>query len=64
MTLDITGGLVLGLLAGLYLLINLALPLLPGAFVGTYVIPAILWGLLAWAILVLFLNTKPPPIAD
>lgn len=46
--------LVLGLLAGLYLLINLALPLLPGAFIATFVVQPILWGLLAWAILVLF----------
>ena len=46
--------LVLGLLVGLYLLINLALPRLPiDTFVGTYVIQPILWGLLAWAILVL-----------
>ena len=50
--------LVLGLLAGVYLLINLALPLLPGAFVATFVVQPILWGLLAWAILVFFPKYK------
>ncbi|MCD6391225.1 MAG: signal peptidase I [Dehalococcoidia bacterium] len=46
--------LVLGLLAAIYLLINLGLPRLPIApFPKTYVIQPILWGLLTWAILVL-----------
>lgn len=46
--------LALGMLAGIYLLINLALPRLPiDTFVRTYVIQPLLWGLLAWAILVL-----------
>ena len=46
--------LVLGLLAAIYCLINLGLPRLPiDSFVRTYVIQPILWGLLAWAILVL-----------
>jgi signal peptidase len=46
--------LVLGLLAAIYCLINLGLPRLPiVSFVRTYVIQPILWGLLAWAILVL-----------
>ena len=46
--------LVFGLLAAIYCLINLGLPRLPiDSFVRTYVIQPILWGLLAWAILVL-----------
>jgi len=46
--------LVLGLLAATYCLINLVLPRLPiDSFARTYVIQPILWGLLAWAILVL-----------
>jgi signal peptidase len=46
--------LVFGLLAAIYCLINLALPRLPiDSFARTYVIQPILWGLLAWAILVL-----------
>lgn len=46
--------LVLGLLAAIYCLINLGLPRLPiDPLVRTYVIQPILWGLLAWAILVL-----------
>ena len=46
--------LVFGLLAAIYCLINLGLPRLPiDAFAKTYVIQPILWGLLAWAILVL-----------
>jgi len=46
--------LVLGLLAAIYCLINLGLPRLPiDPFARTYVIQPILWGLLAWAILVL-----------
>jgi len=46
--------LVFGLLAAIYCLINLGLPRLPiDAFARTYVIQPILWGLLAWAILVL-----------
>ncbi len=43
---------VLGLVTGIYLLINLALPRAPiDTFVRTYVLQPILWGLLAWAIL-------------
>ena len=46
--------LVLGLLAAIYCLINLGLPSLPiNTFARTYVVQPILWGLLAWAILVL-----------
>ncbi|MDH4367185.1 MAG: hypothetical protein OEV57_03495, partial [Dehalococcoidia bacterium] len=46
--------LVLGLLAAIYCLINLGLPRLPiESFAKIYVIQPILWGLLAWAILVL-----------
>jgi len=46
--------LVFGLLAAIYCLINLGLPRLPiDPFARTYVIQPILWGLLAWAILVL-----------
>ena len=46
--------LVFGLLAVIYCLINLGLPRLPiDPFARTYVIQPILWGLLAWAILVL-----------
>ena len=46
--------LVLGLLAAIYCLINLGLPRLSiDPFTRTYVIQPILWGLLAWAILVL-----------
>jgi len=46
--------LVLGLLAAIYCLINLGLPRLPiDPFARTYAIQPILWGLLAWAILVL-----------
>ncbi len=46
--------LLLGLLAGIYLLINLALPLLTiNAFVKAYVLPPLLWGLLAGAVLLL-----------
>jgi len=46
--------LVLGLLVAIYCLINLALPRLPiGGFVGAYVLQPILWGLLAWAVLLL-----------
>ena len=46
--------LVFGLLAAIYYLINLGLPSLPiNTFARTYVIQPILWGLLAWAILVL-----------
>jgi signal peptidase len=46
--------LVFGLLAAIYCLINLGLPRVPiDSFVRTYVIQPILWGLLAWAILVL-----------
>jgi len=43
---------VLGLVIGIYCLINLALPHAPtSATVTTYVLQPILWGLLAWAIL-------------
>jgi len=43
---------VLGLVIGIYCLINLALPRVPiSATVTTYVLQPILWGLLAWAIL-------------
>jgi len=46
--------LVLSLLAAIYCLINLVLPHVPiDSFARTYVIQPILWGLLAWAILVL-----------
>jgi len=46
--------LVFGLLAAIYCLINLGLPRLPiDPFARTYVIQPVLWGLLAWAILVL-----------
>ena len=46
--------LVLGLLAAIYLLINLGLRYVPiSSFARTYVVQPILWGLLAWAILVL-----------
>jgi signal peptidase len=46
--------LVFGLLAAIYCLINLGLPRLPiDSFAKTYVIQPILWGLLAWAIVVL-----------
>ncbi len=46
--------LVLGLVIAIYCLINLALPLLPiSGFAKSYVIQPILWGLLAWAVLVL-----------
>jgi len=46
--------LVFGLLAAIYCLINLGLPSLPiDSFITAYVIQPILWGLLAWAILVL-----------
>jgi len=46
--------LVLGLLAAIYCLINLGLPRLPiDSFAKAYVVQPILWGLLAWAILVL-----------
>jgi len=46
--------LVLGLLAAIYLLINLGLRHIPvSSFARTYVVQPILWGLLAWAILVL-----------
>ncbi len=46
--------LVFGLLAAIYCLINLGLPHLPiDPFARTYVIQPILWGILAWAILVL-----------
>jgi signal peptidase len=46
--------LVLGLLAAVYLLINLGLPHIPiSSLAKTYVVQPILWGLLAWAILVL-----------
>lgn len=46
--------LVFGLLAAIYCLINLGLPRLPiDPFARTYVVQPILWGLLAWAILVL-----------
>lgn len=42
--------LVLGLLTGLYLVINLAQPLFPSAFVKTYVVQPLLWLLIAWVI--------------
>jgi signal peptidase len=46
--------LVFGLLAAIYLLINLGLPRLPiDPFARAYVVQPILWGLVAWAILVL-----------
>jgi signal peptidase len=46
--------LVLGLLAAVYCLINLALPRIPvDANVKTYVVQPIIWGLLAWAVLVM-----------
>ena len=46
--------LVFGLLAAIYCLINLGLPRIPiNPFARTYAIQPILWGLLAWAILVL-----------
>ena len=51
--------LVLGLLVGLYLLINLAIPLLPGALVGPYVVQPLLWALLALSILFLFPRYRP-----
>ena len=45
---------IIGLLAGIYLMINLALPRLPiSGFIATYVVQPILWGLIAWAALVL-----------
>mgnify|MGYP001143672042 CR=1 FL=1 len=46
--------LILGLLAAIYLLINMGLKHFPiSSFAATYVVQPILWGLLAWAILVL-----------
>jgi len=45
---------VFGLVIAVYCLINLVLPRVPNAFVGTYVLQPILWGLLAWAILAVF----------
>lgn len=42
---------VLGSLAGIYLLKTFALPHFPSAVVGTYVLQPILWGLLLWLIL-------------
>ena len=46
--------LVFGLLAAIYCLINLGLPRLPiDPFARAYVVQPILWGLVAWAILVL-----------
>ena len=46
--------LLLGLLAGIYLLINLGLRHIPvSSLARTYVLQPVLWGLLAWAILVL-----------
>ncbi|MGB6873711.1 MAG: signal peptidase I [Dehalococcoidia bacterium] len=46
--------LVFGLLAAIYCLINLVLARLPiDSFYRTYVVQPVLWGLLAWAILVL-----------
>jgi signal peptidase len=46
--------LVLGLVAAIYLMINLGLNYVPiGPFARTYVVQPILWGLLAWAMLVL-----------
>jgi signal peptidase len=46
--------LVLGLLAAVYCLINLALPRIPiDPNAKTYVVQPIIWGLLAWAVLVL-----------
>ena len=45
---------IIGLLTGIYLMINLALPRLPiSGFIATYVVQPILWGLIAWAVLVL-----------
>ncbi|MFC1864622.1 signal peptidase I [Chloroflexota bacterium] len=41
------------LVIGIYCLINLALPRLPNTFITTYVLQPIVWGLLAWAVLVL-----------
>ena len=48
------GWLVFGLVTAIYCLINLVLPRLPiSGFFGTYVFQPVLWGLLAWAVLVL-----------
>ncbi len=46
--------LVFGLVVAIYCLINLALPHLPvSGFIRSYVVQPVLWGLLAWAVLVL-----------
>jgi len=51
---------VLGLVIGIYCLINLALPRVPiSATITTYVLQPILWGLLAWAILAVFPKYRP-----
>jgi len=51
---------VLGLVIGIYCLINLALPRAPtSATVTTYVLQPILWGLLAWAVLAVFPKYRP-----
>ncbi len=48
------GWLVFGLVVGIYGLINLAVPRLPvSGFIGSYVVQPVLWGLLAWTVLVL-----------
>lgn len=46
--------LVIFVLATIFLLKNLVLPLLPDAFVATYVIQPLLWGVFIWLILVVF----------
>jgi len=46
--------LVLGLVIAIYCVINLALPRLPiSGFIRSYVVQPVLWGLIAWAVLVL-----------
>jgi len=51
---------IIGLLAGIYAAINLALPGVPiSATITTYVLQPILWGLLAWAILAVFPRYRP-----
>lgn len=43
----------MGLVMAIYFVIYVALPKVPSAFVGTYVLRPILWGLLAYAVLLL-----------
>jgi signal peptidase len=50
---------IIAFLAGIYLVVNLGLAKAVGDFFNTYIAQPLMWGLLAWAVLVLFPKYRP-----